>query len=189
MKNSLIKLAGAFLLALGLATITQADPLITGQIHIDAFAATSSVDFTTHTITFNGTIPGANSLVTYVTGDYTSLLGAAANYSNFTYQPFVPQVLWTITLTPTTYFVLNAVTVMTEVGDVGVSLTGSGTAYMLGHGATSGVWTFSSSRNPGDASFNFSSSTTAIPDGGTTALLVGLGLAGVGLVASRRKKV
>lgn len=189
MKTSLLKLAGALALAFALSSVAKADPMINGTIQIDAFAATASVNFATHTISFNGTIPGQNSLVTLAQGDYASLLGAGANYNNFQYQPFSgAQTLWTITLTPTTYFVLNAITLVNETGNVGVSLWGYGTAYMAGHQATHGDWTFSSSRNPQDVTFNFSSSTTAVPDGGMTAMLVGLGMIGMSVVARRKKQ-
>ncbi|MDB6128163.1 MAG: hypothetical protein JWM35_2059 [Verrucomicrobia bacterium] len=184
MKTSLIKIAGLLALAVGFGSVAKAIP-ITGQIHIDAFASTASVNFSTHTITFNGTIPNSNGIVSHTSGDYNGLLGAAANYNNFQYQPFTSQTLWTITLTPTTYFVLNAITLIDETGTVGVSLWGNGTAYMAGHDATYGEWTFSASKNAPDAVFNWSSSTT-VPDGGTTAMLVGLGLLGMSVVSRRR---
>lgn len=187
MKSSLLKLTGALALALALGSVSKADPMINGQIEIDAFASTATVNFATHSISFNGTIPGQNALVSYGTGDYAALLGAAANYSNFQYQPLTPQVIWRIALTPTTYFMLNSISLVNEMGTQGVSLYGTGTAYMAGHQATTGAWTLSSSRNAEDSTFNFSSSTTAIPDGGTTAMLVGLGMIGIGAVARRKK--
>ncbi|MDB6126612.1 MAG: proteinsorting protein/MYXO-CTERM protein [Verrucomicrobia bacterium] len=181
----MLKLAGVALLALALGTAVKADPSIGGQIHIDAFGSTVSVDFTTHHITFNSPNP-SNAQVSFTSGDYNGLLGAAANYADLTYSPFVPQTLWTITLTPTTYFYLDTIFLVDETSTVGVSLWGTGTAYMAGHAATTGSWTFSASRNQEDAVFNFSSS-TSVPDGGTTALLVGLGLVGMSVVARRRK--
>lgn len=187
MKNSFLKLAGAIALVFSLGVAANATPIV-GAIQIDAFASTASVNFTTHTITFNGTIPNQNGLVTNALGDYAALLGAGANYTNFQYQPFAPQTIWTITLTPTTYFVLTAITLINETGNVGVSLWGNGMAYMAGKDATAGSWTFSSSRNPQDSTFNFSSSTTTIPDGGMTALLLGLGLISISAVSFKKKK-
>lgn len=186
MKTSFLKLAGALALALSVGAVANATP-IHGQIQIDAFAATANVNFTTHTISFNGTIPGQNALVTQTTGDYVGLLGAGANYNTFQYAPFTgPTTIWTITLTPTTYFVLKGISLVQETDTVGVSLWGYGTAFMAGKDATDGNWTFSSSRNPQDTVFNFSSSTT-VPDGGMTAMLVGLGLVGMSVVARRKK--
>ena len=183
----MLKLAGVALLALALGTAVKADPFISGQIHIDAFNSTATVDFTTHHITFNSpNNPVSNAIVSYTSGDYNGLLGAAAHYADLTYSPFVPQTLWTISLTPTTYFNLDSIFLIDETSTVGVSLWGTGTAYMNGRAATTGEWTFSASRNGTDAVFNFSSS-TSVPDGGTTALLVGLGLVGMSVVARRRK--
>ena len=187
MKTTYLKLAGALALAFALGSVANADPLIQGQIEIDAFASTATVNFTTHSVSFNGTIPGQNSIVSYALGDYASLLGAAANYSNFQYQPLTPQVLWTISLTPSTYYTLNAISLVEELGTRGLTLYGTGTAYMAGHQATFGDWTFSSTRNAGDQVFNFSSSTTTVPDGGTTALLLGVGMLGMAVVPRRKK--
>lgn len=189
MKKSLLNLAGAAILALALSTAVKATP-INGSIDIGALGSTAAVTFSDipadpfGTVSFTPT--SSNALVTNAVGSYAGLLGTIGTYSSFNYSlgAIPAEVIWTIN--PTTYFVLDNMSVVTVTGDVGLSLWGSGTAYLTGFDPTPGSWTFSASTNTPGATFNFSS-TTNVPDGGTTSLLVALGLVAMSLVAYRRK--
>lgn len=186
MKTSLINIAGALLLAFSVSNIAKADP-ITGEIDIAQSGSQAVIDFTANTVSFLPSAPGLNATVSYTAGSYnspTDLLGSAVSYSDFTYSPFVgPETIWQIS--GSTYFILSGITSVNEVG--GLVLHGTGTAYLSGFDATVGSWSFSA--NNTGTRFAFSSTNTfSVPDGGTTALLVGLGLVGMGAAAYRRKK-
>jgi hypothetical protein len=64
-----------------------------------------------------------------------------------------------------------------------LTLDGSGTLMIDGYDATPGSWIMT--LNQADGSFSFSSSNGAVPDGGMTVIMLGLGLCGIGMI--RRK--
>ena len=93
--------------------------------------------------------------------------------------------LWSLDLSPTTTFDLLTATIMYR-SDSLLVLEGSGLAKMAGKEATYGVWNFSANASIGGV-FNFSS-TTSVPDSGTTVSLLGLSLFGLAAAARRFKK-
>jgi hypothetical protein len=70
-----------------------------------------------------------------------------------------------------------------------INVLGTGTISGNGYDPTPGFWYFSTQGATGIPQISFSATTRAIPDGGTTALLLGLGLTGIALIARRQRKL
>jgi hypothetical protein len=112
----------------------------------------------------------------------------------FTFNPFpgsgiVP--LWVTTANPTTAsFDLTQLVSMSQgvdsVGNPFLNLNGYGMLHLVGFSDTIGNWSYTA--QSGGTTFSFSSSNTALPDGGTTALLLGAGLTGLALISRRQKR-
>jgi hypothetical protein len=115
---------------------------------------------------------------------FTDLMGVAAFGSVGTTGAFAVNPFWTFTDvggTGLTYtFNLTTVTSNALVGNARV-LYGSGIATISGgsYDPTPGVWQLSTSGNQSSISF---SSYASVPDGGTTAALLGLAILGIGVV-------
>lgn len=104
--------------------------------------------------------------------------------NGFSFSPFTPVIpLWLTVGTQTAAsFDLSDISWSRPAANMLV-VTGNGMLYLAGFEATRGTWVFSA--NQAGGTFSFSSSNAAVPDGGTTALLLGSALAGVALL--RRK--
>ena len=125
-------------------------------------------------------------------GAYTGTVGSAAHFTNFSFTgtglgavltgPVTPQ--WTFSSGGNTYtFDLLALTDGTITAGT-MSLSGTGIAYINGGDPSAAVWALQGSG--GKFTFKFSSSTTtAVPDGGSAVALLGIALAGIEVV--RRK--
>lgn len=178
MKNVLL-LATATMIGLS----AQAAP-ITGSIDIGAFNSTVTVDKGANTVTFNDAgAPAGNAIVGFASGALTPYLGEFASYQNFSYDPLsVVNPLWNL-VSFAVSFDLQSITSIDETGP-GLILTGTGILTAPGFDPTAGVWSFSADSATGGR-FTFSSQTAAVPDGGTTLMLLGAALSGLGLI--RRK--
>ncbi len=68
-----------------------------------------------------------------------------------------------------------------------LSVKGMGTLYGNGFDSTPGEWFFSTQGQPADGVFSFSSTTVAqgVPDGGSSVVMLGLGLIGLALLRGR----
>jgi hypothetical protein len=118
------------------------------------------------------------------TGDYSGTVGQAVTHNAFVFDPFLTAItpLWTFTMGGTTYsFNLNSLTIDYRAAN-SIVLSGLGEANITGFDTTPGDWTFTA--NSGGGTFSFSSTNT-VPDGGATAMLMGVGLLGLGAI--RRK--
>ncbi|MDB6092984.1 MAG: hypothetical protein JWM32_546 [Verrucomicrobia bacterium] len=195
MKKTLLKIAGAALLAFALTTASKADP-ITGTIQFSGLvtfntgspATATSASFANITVAISGgdlsstflqpvtivspwTFANTNFDLWTVAGftfhvDSSTILAGGTGIDNVTNQPWIQ-----------------------------VATNGSISSTNPLYDVTEAVFTFSS-EGPGTVNgqslyFTFSAHTEAVgqgvPDGGTTALLVGLGLVGMSFVARRRK--
>jgi len=160
---------------------------INGTIDIAAFGSYVTINKIANTVKFVDTSPSfpGNALVVNGTGNFATFLAQPAFYANFTYAPLtVVNPIWTLT-SGMVKFNLTSITSVDELG-VGLILTGTGTIIALGYDATPGSWSFSADRAKPGAKFTFSSQTAAaVPDGGTTLLLLGGSL--LGLSQLRRK--
>jgi PEP-CTERM motif len=123
--------------------------------------------------------------VTATAGDFVPAAGAAATFSHLNFAPPNTPIepLWTVAVGATTYsFDLSGLNVDLQTAAV-LNLSGDGTLMATGFDNTAGEWTFSGQE--GNVFFTFSAITSVpIPEPGT-ALLLGLGLVGLGVERRR----
>lgn len=181
MKN-ITKFLAVGAVALGLSSQAMAVPIV-GSVSIGAAVGTTvSVDTTANTVAFSPQ-NATNAQLTVGTLDFSVVQGAIGNYQNFTYSPLtVSNPIWSFTSgANTATFSLSSISFIDE-SAAGVVLRGTGTATLTGKDASLGSWSFSAD-NSGTAFFAWSSTAT-VPDGGSTALL--MGAAFVAAFAARR---
>jgi len=201
MKNKLIKLGSAAAAILAVTASVQADPIVGSIGFTGTFTPSgpgsdmttyTSVSITTTEIK-DPTGAFANSPVILESGLY-SPIGINSGVGNLA-SP-VNQVLWSISAGGVIY----TFTVNTEVQEYAYAIPGgsssvglAGTATITdtaGDDATPGSYTlaFSESTSGTQATFTFNntSASSSVPDGGATAILLGAALSGVGLL---RKKL
>lgn len=122
-------------------------------------------------------------------GDFASSVTVGDNVTMASPYIFVPSTptlaLWSVG--GFTFDLANSVVVLQNASFL--LITGSGTISGNGFDATPGTWSFSSQSPAANGVFSFSavSSAQGVPEGGTTAALLGIGLIGVGVL--RRKMV
>lgn len=180
MKKSFLNLAGALLLAVALCASAKADPISGSLGFAGSFTTNSNSDFTAATsITFGPSITIGSS-----DGDYAGIPNIVlVNFNGFSFDSLPTPDLWDFSFGGKDYsFTATSVNVSATTNTL--TLSGEGVAHITGLDDTHGNWVITS--NTLGNNFSFSASTAA-PDGGTTALLVGLGLAGMGFVSRRRK--
>jgi VPDSG-CTERM motif len=162
--------------------------LITGQIGFTG----SDLQFTANSVTFISTGIVDPTGPTQPSGSWAPAAGAGpVTFNNITsFSPLtVNTPLWTFTIGTTVYsFALTSLTVDTDIPGTILALTGSGTATISGgvYTPTAATWSLTATSG-GPVDFTFSSGNTAVPDGGTTAMLLGAGLSGLALL--KRKLV
>jgi hypothetical protein len=184
MKNKIITTLAALAVAFTLGSTAKADP-ITGAI---AFSGTPKFINGNTAVSFsNISINGGNGDFAGVTADANSIV-----FSNITFNPLVlPSAnIWQFTDDGVLYsfkastisFTSPPTQPIWDFGGKGLFSIGNSDS---GFTPTLGTWSISFSQN-GILSFEATAG-TGIPDGGTTALLVGLGLLAVGLYARKAK--
>jgi hypothetical protein len=195
MKNYLMTVAGAAAVFLAVAQTTQAIP-ITGSISLHgdetAFTGTGgagSVDgdlSTAKSIVFNAVVVSSSPAPTGSFAGLGGLTVTMAPFLNVNPAALPAGAIWSVGGFSLTLSTLNTL----FASATSLTLYGTGT---FSDGApadsTAGDWTatFTSSGagSPGGVTFGFNSSSSAIstvPDGGTTAMLLGGALAGLGLL-------
>lgn len=163
---------------------------ITGGISLGGNYATNTGNINTATsfTSFSGVF------ITSVAGSYSSVPTGGSSptvtQNGFTFNPFSGPVipLWSFSSGGRMYsFDLTALTQRVQPGDDTLTLRGMGVLHITGSGPsyddTVGSWVFTA--NQGGGTFSFSSSNSAIPEGGSALALLGLGL--VAVEALRRK--
>jgi hypothetical protein len=188
MKKTLLALAGAALIAMAASSTAMALP-INGSIGFNGTPTVSggtsfstSTSITSYTDT---TVAGGSASGTYgaVTG------GTVVTFSPFQYNtPVVPiSPLWSFAFGGLTYS-FDVKSMVSEFSNVTRTwnIAGTGIAHVTGFDDTTGTFTFTLTNS--GAAFSFASTATAskVPESGSTALLVGLCLVGMGLVARKR---
>jgi hypothetical protein len=176
-------------LALGLIScafcVQQAQAVpITGGISFGGDFTPNTGDLNTATsISFTSFV-----FATSVSGSYSSVptfdLSLGIIHNPITFDPFTAPVtpLWSFTYMGLTYS-FDLLSLTFDRGPDTLTLDGSGTLMIDGYDATPGSWIMT--LNQADGSFSFSSSNGAVPDGGMTVIMLGLGLCGIGMI--RRK--
>ena len=181
---------GALVLGLQQAQAAQ----ITGSIDMSGTATLDNVSLgsATKATSFSAVTVGGTP-----TGSFTGTSGNSASWNAFTFGSSADVTpLWTFTDAGTgwTYtFDLDSNTIVSQ-DNFFLNLRGSGVLDITGAGSpyvpTTGAWSFTISNSTGgdhaNFQFTFANSQTAVPDGGATALLLGLGFLGLGFIARRK---
>jgi hypothetical protein len=181
------KLVAAAALALGASLSIYADP-IAGDIFFAGTGTLNSVASEATSVTFH---PNVTIYEEISTGSYGGLAAATtATFTNFnfgvvgTVGALAVNPLWSFTDGGKSYsFSLLSLT-LNEMSGSQRNLEGWGVASITGLEDTQGFWSMSTSGKNTSVSF---SSYSSVPDSGTTAVLLSVGLVGMGLV-SRRKR-
>lgn len=190
--KSFLKVLPVLGATLALATNAVALPMINGSISMSGGVALDS--------TMLSTAKAATSFTSVTvqptpSGTFTGTAGSSVTYNPFVFNPAGVPVnpLWTFTSGGNTYtFNLDTLAIVTQ-NNMDLILSGFGTLMATGYADTPGNWRFtvndSSGGHTGSFDFAFSSTDHALPDGGATAMLLGLGLTGLAMLARMRKIV
>ncbi len=183
MKRNWLKLAGVVIAMLAVGMTAQALPVVQGQITFEGVA------------TLNDALPNATAFQSFKgvhvanntqTGSFVGTDGYNVAMVPFTFLPSLnpdPVTQWAVTVGSTTYsFTLNSPLTVLETSS-SLSVTGYGSASITGFESAVGFWSLSLQGRSADLCF---STTTSVPDGGTTVLLLGAALSAMGLF---RKKL
>lgn len=185
MKFKLNKGLAALILVTACSTATHA-AAITGGIQIGALS-TVNIDKVANTVSFSTSSPGVNAVVSSSQGSLSILTpsGTLGSYKDFTYDVLsVANPIWTF---GTVTFDLTQITNINEAGS-GLVLAGTGTLKATGYEDTVGAWSFSADTSGGV--FSWSSTATAqVPDGGTSAALLGVSLLGLAGLSRKFRKL
>lgn len=182
---TLAKLSSVLILTIALV---KADPIIQGSINFDGVATTNdgtlatATSFTSISDTF--VFPGS-------TGSYLTVpLFEPVTFTPFSFSASGVTPLWTFTVGAVTYS-FNATSIVVDGQSAGfLNLSGTGWASITGYETTEGTWSITdTTTKKGSHIFTFGADSATVPDSSGTALLIGLGLAGVavGMVAQRRR--
>jgi hypothetical protein len=192
----IIHLTTALGCGLALSAVSKANPTVAGVIQFQGSAQTNSPTTAAYATEITGFL---GMQVSIGNGSYAGLGIDLSNPVAVTYSPIVSftnisldaQPLWTFTYGGNTYsFVATSISVLVDNTTTGeLEIGGSGTASITGDVSNpGGHWSIDMTGEGVSEIFGDSASTN-VPDSGMTALLIGLGLAGVGLgaIAMRRK--
>jgi hypothetical protein len=180
--TQITKIGALLIVSAALIASAKALPSITGDINFDGIAKTDTGNLATATAFTS--ISGV-SVVPVEDGTYAGTTGAPATFTPFSFSAAAVTPLWTFTWGGVTYtFDATSVTVVTQIKGF-LNLQGSGWAMATGYANTLGSWSITDTGKQATVTFG---SAATVPDSGATALLIGLGLAGVaaGLVAQRK---
>jgi hypothetical protein len=182
--------------SLSLSLSVRAGPIGGGAISFSGTSTINGTSFVTATefTSFENVVVGAPSALS---GAYTGTSGAAVTMSPFIWAPPTASTpvspLWTFVSGGDTYSFDLGVLHEDYASPTGLLLSGLGTAHITGPGGlletATGNWDFSA-QTLGLATFTFSSTTSiptqSVPDGGTTVVLLGASLLGLGLVGRKQ---
>jgi hypothetical protein len=188
--NSLTKFSSALIIAAVLCgPVAKATP-ISGTVNFDGVAKTNTGRLSTATAFTS--ISGVT-VVPNESGNYTGTTGAVTTFTPFAFSALSVTPLWSFSVGAVNYWFDASGTITVTHFVVGstsfLNISGGGTAYETGFTPTLGTWSITDTSVGTETTFTFGAD-TAVPDSGATALLIGLGLAGVGvgIVAQRRRQ-
>jgi hypothetical protein len=164
-----------------LASVAKATP-ITGDINFDGIAKTNTGNLATAT---KFTSISGVTVVPVEDGNYTGTTGHAVTFTPFSFSASGVTPLWSFVIGSTHYwFDATSIAIVSQKKNF-LNLEGNGVAYETGYAPTEGTWSITDTGRSATVTFGFAAT---VPDGGATALLIGLGLAGIaaGLAAQRR---
>lgn len=175
-----------------LAGTSLAIPLSAGSsIDVTANGSHVIIDMQNNTVDFVDDYPfvPGNARVSNATGDLAGFVFQNVEYHDFSYDPLsVSNPIWSLTTPGLASFDLLSINSIVE-SSSGLILTGSGLLHAIGFDSTPGDWSFSA--NSTGTYFTFSNQTTAnaaVPDGGSTVLLLGVAIIGLGILSRRHHR-
>ena len=200
MKSNIITYLASTAAAIGMVASVQATQIV-GSIQMSGQVGLDTTDLATASVAnFTGLNPAG--LVVSGTGSYsgvpTGLSSPPVTFAGFNIVAGAQSIspLWTFTYNGNVYsFDLGTITSVgsalgvntRDTGDLLVK--GSGTVSITGFDTTAANWSFDITDTAGGTgtsfTFGFAQSDTSLPDGGTTAMLMGAALSGLALI--RRK--
>jgi hypothetical protein len=166
----------------------QANP-ITGSIGFGGYGVTiNSTDLATAS-SFAIATPRVNS----TTGDYSAVpaLDTAITFNGFVFSPPVSSItpLWTFDVGSTVYsFDATSVSSTWNPTLDSWEIGGSGIAMITGFDDTVGTWNVNLSETGDSFVFDSSAGAVGVPDGGSSAMLLGGGLLGLGVTSRRFRR-
>jgi hypothetical protein len=183
-------IAGALLLAAFTGGYARANPLI-GTIDIQGNATTQNVsDTALNQLAVASHFTSISALVD-ASGDTGSFV-SIPNETPVTFTPFAFDALgvyplWTFSVGGHTYS-YNTTSVALDYKNSGfINLSGVGDVYLDGVDKTPGTWSLTDTIQANTVTFSYVS-TSQVPDAGSTAGLIALGLAGIGIWVLLRRR-
>jgi len=187
--STLTKFSAALIISAALCgSLARATP-ISGTINFDGVAKVNTGNLLTAT---SFTSISGVTVVPVESGNYTGTVGDSVSFTPFAFSALSVSPLWSFWVGGTHYwFDASGKITVTQfaVGKLDfLNVSGNGVAWETGFDATPGVWSITDTSAGKESTFAFGADTT-VPDSGATALLIGLGLAGVavGMIAQRRR--
>ena len=172
----------ALVVSAALLVSTATATPISGSINFNGVAKTNTGNLATAT-KFT-TISGVT-VVPLETGNYVGTMGHSVTFTPFSFSAASVTPLWSFTIGSIHYsFSATSISIDSQKKSF-LNLDGKGVAYETGYTPTPGYWSITDTGRGSTVTFGFSA---IVPDTATTALLAGLGLAGIAaaLAAQRR---
>jgi len=184
--------------------------ILTGAVALSAFTTAQATPITgevdmSGTVTLNNIFLGSASAATAFsavtvggipTGSFVGTAGDSVTWHAFSWPGGSASPLWSYTDVGTgdTYsFALSTDSIVSQ-SNTFLNLLGAGTLSISGPGGytpTTGTWSFTISNPDGSShanfAFTFANSQTSVPDGGSTAAMLGLALSAIGLVVRKAR--
>jgi hypothetical protein len=180
MKKTLLKFAGIAALAFAVSSTASA-ALISGAVTFGGGATLNTGDANTATA-----VTAWNSaFVISKSGsfDIPAVSGAVALVAPWSFNSGAVANFWQV---GGFSFDLTSSWIVAQTGNGSVTVNGVGKINGYDYEETDGTWSFTTQNPSAGGVFSFSASGAAVPDGGTTAALLGAALVGMSLLARRR---
>lgn len=175
-------------------------------VSANAIPITGTVNFTGGAVTVDQPLPNATTITAFTgttsvsggatapTGAYAGTTGATVTWAagpiqfSPTLNPSPISPLWSFMSGGLTYsFKLNSITLVNQIPGF-LNIQGAGVVSITGgtYSDTAGTFTLTAT-GTGPLNFNFTAGTSAVPESGTTAILLGLGVTALAIFAKFRK--
>lgn len=189
-------------------TIAMAGLISTG-FKLQATSITGSISFDGGSVLLNNTLANATAIDSFggsttvsgganlPTGTYAGLAGTAVTMTaeGFNFSPGLSPSpindLWSFTSGGITYN-FNLLSASSVFANGSLDLSGTGTLQVTGYQNTTGTWTLDVNGGGDGDNFNFDANnevSTPVPDGSSTALLLGGSLSGIGLLSRKFARI
>lgn len=186
-------------------TVAMAGLMGTG-FELQATPISGSVSFDGGAVLLNNTLPNATAIDSFggstvvsgganlPTGSYAGLAGTPVTMTGegFTFSPGLSPSpindLWSFTVAGITYD-FNLLTATGVYNNGSLDLSGTGTLQITGDPNTAGTWTLDINGGGDGDNFNFDANSeviSSVPDGGSTAMMLGASLSGFALLGRKK---